>query len=120
MARFDDGELYIELEDATRVQAQRALVAVRRMIASAGVSLADAMGATAKREALFEEQIRWEDGRGPEREWLTDHENHCADIAEEAEMAAEAAAGGKPCKLGLLDLPPEQAPALGDLFECVL
>jgi hypothetical protein len=120
MARFDDGELYVELEVATIEEAQRALVAARRMIADAGVSLVDVMRATARREALFEKEILWEDGRGPEPEWLTDHENHCADIAEEAGMAAEAAAGDKRCKLGLLDLPPEQAPAVRDLFECVL
>ena len=120
MARFDDGELYIEMEGATHEQAQRALVAARRMIAGAGVSLEDAMRALARREALFEKELLWEDGRGPEPEWLTDHENHSADIAEEAEMATEAAASGKSCKLGLLDLPPQQAPAVRDLFECVL
>ena len=120
MARFDDGELYVEIEGATPIEAQPALVAARRLIADTSVSVIDAMRALARREALFEKEILWENGRGPEPEWLTDHKNHCADIAEEAEMAAEAAAGDKPCKLGLVDLPPEQAPAVRDLFECAL
>jgi hypothetical protein len=119
MDRFDDGELYVELEDATRIQAQRALVAARRSIGDTGVSVIDAMHAMVKREAVFVQEMAWEAGSGPEPKWLTDDENNHADIAEEAVIAAEAAADGKVCKLGLMDLPPEEAPVVRDLFECV-
>ena len=117
MARFDDGELYVDIENATREQAQRALVAARRLAALAGVCIVTALKASAKREALFEQEQRWETGDGPEPEWLTDEENELADIGEEALEAAQAAAGGETCTLGLAAQPGPEPPVVRDLFE---
>jgi hypothetical protein len=117
MARFDDGELYVDLESATLEQGQRALVAARRLAASAGVCIVAALQASAKREALFEQEQRWEAGDGPEPEWPTDEENQLADIGEEALAAVQAAAGGETCALGLVAQSGMEPPAVRDLFE---
>lgn len=117
MARFDDGELYVELENATRYQAHRALVAARRKIADAGVNVAAAVGALARRLAVLDEELAWEAGNGAEPVWLTGEEDDLADIGEDAEVAARVAAGVDTCRLGLIERPTEGLPVLRNLFE---
>ena len=117
MARFDDGELYVELEDATRNQAHRALLAARRRIAEAGVEVVAAIGAMARRSAVIDQEMAWEAGDGPEPRWLTDEESDLADLAEDAETAARVAAGAEVCRLGLIEQPVEGLPVVRDLFE---
>jgi len=117
MARFDDGELTVDIESATLEQAQRALVAARRLAASAGVCIVAALKASAQREALFEQEQRWEAGDGPEPVWPTEEENELADIGEEVLEAAQAAAGGETCTLGPVAHPGLEPPVVRDLFE---
>ena len=117
MARFDDGELYVELEDATRYQAHRALLAARRKIADAGVEVGAAIGAMARRGVMLDREMAWEAGDGPEPRWLTDEENDLADLAEDAEVAARVAACVDACRLGLMARPAERVPVVRDLFE---
>ena len=117
MARFDDGELSLEVEDATPEQAQRALAAARRTIAKAGASVTGTIAALTRRASVLDQEMAWEAGNGPEPTWLTDEDNELADLGEDAETAASVKAGGRSCRLGLLEPRAPQHPALRDLFE---
>lgn len=121
MARTNDGELCLEIEDATDEQVSKGLFAARSYLARNGINAIGAMRSLAKMQTYVDQQLLWEQGKGEHPDDLSEDEWTEGEIAEEALMAALEVAGfpqGHPSKLTLADSglkAPE--PVVRDLFE---
>ncbi len=115
MARSDDGELYLEIEDAAEDQLQRGLAAAREVFTRARVFVDDAFGAA----SICAEAWNCPIGVIPLEP--SDEDYAKADIFDDAELAALYAAGYVEGSLGLLPFEKQtrNPPVIRDLFELV-
>lgn len=123
MARVDDRELYLDIEDATEEQLREGLIAARLFMARHDADVPRAMRAWTKMSKYVDQLMLWEQDEAEHPKEISEREWELGEIAEGAWIAALRAAGqpadGKPGTLGFNGVieREELAPVVRNLFE---
>lgn len=119
MARYDDCEMYLEIEGATEEDIRRGLWAARNYFVAEEVDPVLAIRADERVCAYMEACSAWESGEGDHPTGVpSEEDDRLSEIASEAWRLALEAAGSDRGTLGLVENPTRSPqPAVGDLFS---